>query len=107
MFLENQDWPSMTTAGDSLPALSLFCNDSIIATYRPRHTLEKYAYLAPFEEVEQNDFNLNIPRYVATFESEPDVDLMAVNNEIVELDLQLAAVSTEIARYLKELGLHD
>ncbi len=71
-----------------------------------RRTIERYAHLATFEEIEQNDFNLNIPRYVATFEAEPEVDLTAVNKEIMELDAQLTTASAEIARYLKELGLH-
>ncbi len=47
-------------------------------TYRSRQTVEKYAYLATREEIAENDYNLNIPRYVDTFEEETAVDMAAV-----------------------------
>ena len=77
----------------------------IVATYRARETADKYAYVADFDEIAENDFNLNIPRYVDTFEPEPDVDMAAVAAEIAALDAELAGVEAEMAEYLKELGL--
>ena len=54
----------------------------IVGTYERRETVEKYADLATFEEIAENDFNLNIPRYVDTFEEEEEIDIMAVQTEI-------------------------
>ena len=56
--------------------------DKIVSTYIERQDVEKYAHVATFEEIVENDYNLNIPRYVDTFEEEPPVDLVALNNEI-------------------------
>ena len=61
---------------------------------------------ATFEEVEANGFNLNIPRYVDTFEPEPEVDLQAVQNEIRDLEKQLAETREKMNFYLKELGIN-
>lgn len=66
--------------------------------------IEKYAHRAGFEEIEKNDFNLNIPRYVDTFEKEEDVDIPAVQKRIEELEEELAKVRVEMNKYLKELG---
>ena len=49
--------------------------EKILATYHARQSVDKYAYLADFDEIKENDFNLNIPRYVDTFEPEPSVDI--------------------------------
>ncbi|NLN57335.1 MAG: type I restriction-modification system subunit M, partial [Gammaproteobacteria bacterium] len=62
----------------------------IIATYRARESVDKYAYLATLQEVKDNDYNLNIPRYVDTFEEEADIDLVAVRAEREQLKTQLA-----------------
>ena len=62
----------------------------IIDTYRLRTELARYSHKATFEEIQANGFNLNIPRYVDTFEPEPAVDLQAVQNEIRDLESQLA-----------------
>lgn len=78
--------------------------DKIVATYRARESVDKYAYLANLEEIQENDYNLNIPRYVDTFEEEEEIDLMAVRKERAELKTQLAALETEMDGYLKELG---
>ena len=79
--------------------------EHIVTTHRERRTIEKYAHLAPFEEIEQNDFNLNIPRYVATLEAEDDVDLSQISAEISEIDDQLLEIGQTLQQYLKELGL--
>ena len=76
----------------------------IITTYRQRITVDKYAYLASLEDIQENDFNLNIPRYVDTFEEEAEIDLLAVRKEREQLKAQLAALEIEMNNYLKELG---
>jgi type I restriction enzyme M protein len=78
--------------------------DKIVATYKARETIDKYAYLASFEEIEENDFNLNIPRYVDTFEEEEEIDIEVVQAEIIQLENELIEVKQEMAGYLKELG---
>ena len=55
--------------------------------------------------MKENDYNLNIPRYVDTFEEEEPVDLQAVNQRIVEIDQEIAQIDEQLATYLKELGL--
>lgn len=66
---------------------------------------EKYAYVATFDEMKENDFNLNIPRYVDTFEEEAEVDISGVQKEIVKLEGELKSVQAEMEKHLKELGL--
>jgi type I restriction enzyme M protein len=76
----------------------------IVATYRQRVPVDKYAYLASLEDIQENDFNLNIPRYVDTFEEEAEIDLLAVRKEREYLKAQLAELEIEMNHYLKELG---
>ena len=76
----------------------------IIATYRARESVDKYAYLATLQEVKDNDYNLNIPRYVDTFEEEDEIDLVAVRAEREQLKTQLAELEVQMAKYLEELG---
>lgn len=76
----------------------------IDTTLRAFKTTDKYAYRATFEEIKENDFNLNIPRYVDTFEEEEEVDVGAVECEIAQLESQLAETRKQMTRYLKELG---
>ncbi len=76
----------------------------VVKTYKARASVDKYAYLAGPEEIRENDFNLNIPRYVDTFEEEEEIDLKAVLKERVQLKAQLAELEKEMAGYLKELG---
>ena len=78
--------------------------NKIIETYKARVNVDKYAYLATFDEIKENDFNLNIPRYVDTFEEEAEIDLVAVRSERLELKTELDALETEMAGFLKELG---
>lgn len=65
---------------------------------------EKYSYVATFDEIKENEFNLNIPRYVDTFEEEAEVDIDKVQNEIEKLESELKIVQTEMGKYLKELS---
>ncbi|WP_409501065.1 type I restriction-modification system subunit M [Mannheimia glucosida] len=74
-------------------------------TYQARQAVEKYAYLANFAELQENDFNLNIPRYVDTFEAEEKIDLKAVRAERLALQKELAELEEKMAEYLKELGI--
>lgn len=76
----------------------------IVDTYFKREAVDKYSYLASFEEIKDNDFNLNIPRYVDTFEEEEEIDLMAVRKEREQLKAQLNDLETQMDGYLKELG---
>ena len=76
----------------------------IVSTYNARATVDKYAYVADVDEIKENDFNLNIPRYVDTFEEEEEIDIRVVQTEIDELDGELAEVQGQMQGYLKELG---
>ncbi len=79
--------------------------EKIIDTFRNRTVIEKYSHLATLKEVEENDFNLNIPRYVDTFEAEEEIDIQAVMAEIKSLEAKRAELDKEIEVYFKELGL--
>ncbi len=78
--------------------------DKIEAAYHGRKTIDKYAYLANLDEIKENDYNLNIPRYVDTFEEEEEIDLMAVHKEREALKVQLAELEGQMDKYLEELG---
>lgn len=79
--------------------------NKIVETYRNRTVIEKYSHLATLQEVADNDYNLNIPRYVDTFEAEEEIDIQAVMQEIKSLESKRAALDKEIDVYFKELGL--
>ena len=79
--------------------------DKIINTYRARKSEDKYSYVAPLSEIEENDFNLNIPRYVDTFEEEEPIDIDAVMTEIKSLEAKRNELDKEIEGYFQELGL--
>jgi type I restriction enzyme M protein len=79
--------------------------EKIVETYRNRTEIEKYSHCASLQEIAENDYNLNIPRYVDTFEEEDEIDIQAVMSEIKELEAQRANLDKEIEVYLKELGL--
>lgn len=76
----------------------------IVSIYRARGSVDKYAYLASPDEIRENDYNLNIPRYVDTFEEEEEINLMAVRQERMKLKAQLAELEDQMEGYLKELG---
>ena len=81
--------------------------EKIVQTWKNRQNVAKYAYLASVDEIRENDFNLNIPLYVDTFEEEEEIDIAAVQQEIDGLEKELAEVRQRMARYLKELGLYS
>ena len=79
--------------------------DKIVSTYRERKEIEKYSHCATLKEIKDNDYNLNIPRYVDTFEEEEEIDIKAVMSEIKELEAKRAELDAQIDVYLKELGI--
>lgn len=81
--------------------------EKIVGTYRAGLTVEKYAYVAGRAQIAENDYNLNIPRYVDTFEAEEAIDLGAVQAEIHALEDRLTDVKGRMAGYLRELGLDE
>jgi len=86
--------------------------EHIVSTYRKFSAGElkegiaedKYAYVATPAEIEENDYNLNIPRYVDTFEEEEEIDIVAVQKEIDTLEIELKEVQAKMKQYLSELG---
>lgn len=78
--------------------------DKIVSTYEKFETIDKYSYKATIDEIKENEYNLNIPRYVDTFEEEEEVDIVKVQQEILELESQLLNVRSEMNKYLEELG---
>jgi type I restriction enzyme M protein len=87
-------------------------NNHIVTTYRKFNTgelqpgviEEKYAYVATYDEIKENEFNLNIPRYVDTFEEEAEIDIVNVQKDIDVLEKDLAKVQVEIKNYLTKLA---
>lgn len=81
--------------------------ERLYKAYKDRKDEEKFCHVATFEEIKENDFNLNIPRYVDTFEPEPDVDLGELNKEMAETNEQIEANEKELLAMLKELTTTD
>ncbi len=79
--------------------------ERIVAAYRRREDVARYACVARGAEIEANDFNLNIPRYVDTFETDDGIDLASISRLISHLDEDLLRTQGQIALYLQELGL--
>lgn len=77
----------------------------VLATFRARQPVDKYAHVASITKIADNDYNLNIPRYVDTFEEEEEIDVAAVEQEIERLEGELAEVRLRMKQYLKELGV--
>lgn len=77
----------------------------IIDTFKSRETIEKYSHLTTLQEIADNDYNLNIPRYVNTFEEEDVIDLIAVSSQLVAIEADMKTTDVEIAKFCKELGI--
>lgn len=77
----------------------------IVDTYQYRNEIERYARKVPMQEIEKNDYNLNITRYVSTAKPEPKVDLEEVNEKLSTIEKTIKAKTEEHNRFLKELGL--
>ncbi len=78
--------------------------EKIIKTHHDYKTIDKYSYRATIEEIQEAEYNLNIPRYVDTFEEEEEIDIEAVQKEIKQLESELAETRSEMDKYLMELG---
>ncbi len=79
----------------------------VVETYNNFQTVEKHAYRATFEEIKENEFNLNIPRYVDTFEDEKEVNIQALEEEIEDLETQLVSIRSEMKKHLLELVVNE
>lgn len=79
--------------------------NDIITAYQNRKEVDKFLHVATIEEIRQNGFNLNIPRYVDTFEKEEFVDIEQVQNKIRQIKTELVSVEVQMEEYLKDLGL--
>ena len=79
--------------------------EKIVKTYETRETVEKYAHVASLAELAENDYNLNIPRYVDTFVEEDSVDLESVTIAIRDLETEMETTDDTIARFCDELGI--
>jgi type I restriction enzyme M protein len=79
--------------------------DRIVDTYRARSPVDRYAHVATMREIEENNYNLNIPRYVDTYEEEPPIELEAVLSELKAISSQLVKTDSQIASLCRELGV--
>ncbi len=79
--------------------------DNIVGAFENRQNIEKYAYVASLQEVADNDFNLNIPRYVDTFEAEAEIDLDAIAKQLQALEVESLKTDAEISKFCAELGI--
>ncbi len=79
--------------------------DKIITTYQERLNLEKYSYRATLQEIINNDYNLNIPRYVDTFEEEEKINLTSITTDIKTLDIDIKKTDADILEFCKELNI--
>lgn len=79
--------------------------DKILDTYQFRREEERYARRVPMAEIESNGYNLNISRYISTAVAEPEVDLAAVNAELLAIDASIRTATDRHNAFLRELGL--
>ena len=79
--------------------------DRIYSTYVKRKEIDKFSRVVTFDEIKENDFNLNITRYVDTFEEEAEVDIQANLKELAKLNPQLESLEKQMEKYLRELGI--
>lgn len=81
--------------------------NKIVETYEKRADVDKYAHVASIDEIKENDFNLNIPRYVDTFEPEPEIDLGELTKDIKENNKKIEENKKELLSMMKELTSSD
>lgn len=79
--------------------------NKIIDTYQRRKTIDKYSYVASLKEIEENDYNLNIPRYVDTFEEEAPINLAEITEKIKKIDHDMLVTDKKISKFCKELNI--
>nr|WP_280115466.1 type I restriction-modification system subunit M [Enterococcus gallinarum] len=93
--------------GKNQNKLSVENVEKIVSTYKNRATEDKYAYLASFDEIKENDFNLNIPRYVDTFEEEESIDMKNVGNEVKQIRQEKHALEKELFSTIAAFETND
>jgi type I restriction enzyme M protein len=81
--------------------------EKIIETFRKREIEEKYSHVATLQEIANNDYNLNISRYIDTFEEEEIIDINEVSEKIKSIDVNMKEIDMEIVKYCKELGIES
>jgi type I restriction enzyme M protein len=79
--------------------------DNIVAAFKNRQDIEKYAHVASLQQVKDNDYNLNIPRYVDTFEAEAEIDLDVIAQALQDLEQNSQKTDAVIADFCKDLGI--
>lgn len=79
--------------------------DRIIDTYRERKVIDRYSHLASLQEIDDNEYNLNIPRYVNTFEEQDNVDIPVVSKKLKELEKEMSATDEALLSFCKELNI--
>lgn len=79
--------------------------NKIVETYQQRKAEDKYSYLATLEEIKENDYNLNIPRYVDTYEPEEPIDIEAVAKDLIAIDEEMEKTDAKIADFCKQLNI--
>lgn len=77
----------------------------IMNAYRERKDIDKYAHVANMQEIAENDYNLNIPRYIDTFEKEEIIDLQGTADELKKIELEIDKINKTIAGFCQELGI--
>ena len=77
----------------------------ITNTYKNRQDIDRYARAVSLAEIRENEYNLNIPRYIDTFEPEAEIDIKAVSVECKALDIQMNEIDRQILKYCKELNI--
>ena len=93
------------TQGKAQNSISQEDIDRIVNAYTERKDIEKFCHIATMEEIKENDYNLNIPRYVDTFEPEPEVDLQEVASDIRKVQAEIKDIDKELKPFFDELGL--
>lgn len=89
--------------GKNQNKLSIENIDRIVETYKKRENVDKYAYVASFDEIKENDFNLNIPRYVDTFEEEEQIDLATIGSELKAVREKKAELEASLYEMISSL----
>ena len=79
--------------------------DKVVSAYRQRTVEEKYSAVVPLSEIAENDYNLNIPRYVDIYEEEEPVDLAAVTTELSQLEADMSEINDTIRGFCADLGI--
>jgi len=95
------------TKGKNQNKLSKEHIDKIVETYKKREDVEKYAHVATFEEIKENDFNLNIPRYVNTFEEEAPVDMATIGSNIKDIRKEKAQLESSLYDIISSLQFKE